>query len=80
MDIGNYKEEREHVGQVNDPLLITTWPKSINVKIFLCYFLKYFKYLKAWHRNAILYYFFLNTLPYFPFGVNTPKEICKHWV
>ena len=33
MDIGNYKEEREHVGQVNDPLLIRTWPKFINVKI-----------------------------------------------
>lgn len=45
MDIGNYKEEREHVGQVNDHLLITTRPKSTNGKIFLGYFLctKYMK-------------------------------------
>lgn len=51
MNTGNYKEEREHVGQVNDPLLITTWPKSINVKVFLGYFLcTNFKYLKAWDK------------------------------
>lgn len=48
MDIGNYKEEREHVGQVNDPLLITTWLKSTNGKIFLGYFLcTNFKYMKG---------------------------------
>lgn len=81
MNTGTYKEEREHVGQVNDPLLITTWPKSINVKVFLGLFpLHKFQVFESLRQNIILYYSFLNTQCNFPFGVNTSKELCKHWV